>query len=195
MSLAYFVELVRILSDNNIFLNNEHTIGVKFLNYYHAPDSSFTISLNTDNNLILSTKNEVQIPSLDMLKLPLGLYIASSAPLDMCQNSNKDLYLNCPITMPPVHYWPNIILMNLTEVPLTLKAGEVIAQIQLDSPQACVMLATSLSVLQDQILCAEETALMSEQTTLSNTVVNAMAHMATLTAELQDSNQTYFRSA
>ena len=34
LSLAYFVELVRILSDNNIFLNNEQTIGVKFLNYY-----------------------------------------------------------------------------------------------------------------------------------------------------------------
>ena len=123
LSLAYFVEIVQILSKNNIFLNNEHTIGVKFLNYYHAPDSSFTISLNTDNNLILSTKNEVQIPSLDMLKLPLGLYIASSAPLDMCQNSTQDLYLNCPITMAPVHYWPDIILMNLTETPLTLKTG------------------------------------------------------------------------
>merc|ERR1712208_27928 len=57
------------------------------------------------------------------------------------------------------------------------------------------MLATSLSALQDRILCAEGAALLSEQTTLGNTVVNAVAHLATLTAELQNSNQTYFCSA
>ena len=49
------------------------------------------------------------------------------------------------------------------------------------------MLATELSVLQNKILCAEETALLSEQKTLSTTVVNAMAHLATLTADLRDS--------
>ena len=32
LSLAYFVELVQVLNHNDIFLNKEQTIGVKFLN-------------------------------------------------------------------------------------------------------------------------------------------------------------------
>ena len=195
LSLAYFLELIHVLNQNNIFLNKEHTIGVKFLNYYHDPDSSFTISLNTDNNLLISTKTQIQLPCLDMQKLHLGLYIASGAQLDISQNSTRELYLNCPITMAPVHHWPDLILMNLTESPLTLEAGEVVATIHLNSPQACVMVATSLSALQDQILCAEGAALLSEQTKLVCTVVNAMAHLATLTAEVRHSKQTYFCSA
>ena len=57
------------------------------------------------------------------------------------------------------------------------------------------MVATSLSALQGQILCAEGAALLSEQTKLGATVVNAVAHLATLTAEVRHSKQTYFRSA
>ena len=48
LSLAYFVEILQVLQQNNIFLNKEHKIGVKFFKYFHAQESSFTISLNTE---------------------------------------------------------------------------------------------------------------------------------------------------
>ena len=128
LSLAYFVELVQVLNHNNIFLNKEHTIGVKFLNYYHDKESSFTISLNTDNNLLISTKTQIQLPCLDMQKLHLGLYIASGAQLEISQNSTRELYLNCPITMAPVHHWPDLILMNLTETPSLWRQGRLLLQ-------------------------------------------------------------------
>ena len=119
LSLIYFVELVRILNDNNILLNQEKTIGVKFINYHQDTASAFNFSLNAENNLTLSLKNDVLIPTLDMLKLPLDLYIASSTQLNLSQHSSKELYINCPITAPPVHHWPHLILMNLTEAPLS----------------------------------------------------------------------------
>ena len=39
ISLSYFVEIVQVLSQNNIFLDDAQTIGVKFLNYHHDQDS------------------------------------------------------------------------------------------------------------------------------------------------------------
>ena len=96
--------------------------------------------------------------------------------------------------MAPVHHWPDLILMNLSETPINLEAGEVVATLNLHSPQACVMIATDLSILQNQILCAEEADLLSEQNKLGACVGNAMAHLATLTADLSNSRQTYFQS-
>ena len=129
-----------------------------------------------------------------MQKLHFGLYIASGAQLEMSQNSTRELYLNCPITMAPVHHWPDLILMNLSETPINLEVGEVVATVNLHSPQACVMIATELSILQNKILCAEEAALLSEQTKLGASVINAVPHLATLTAEVRHSRQMYFRS-
>ena len=104
LSLSYFVEIVHVLSQNDIFLDDTQTIGVKFLNYHHDLESSFNISLDTDNNLLISTKQQLQIPCLDMVKLHFGLYIASGALLEINQHSKRELYLNCPITMAPVHH-------------------------------------------------------------------------------------------
>ena len=123
-----------------------------------------------------------------------GLYIASSDLLEISQHSTRELYLNCPITMAPVHHWPELILMNLSENPINLEAGEVIAKLNLHSPKACVMIATDLSILQNKMLCAEEAVLLSEQNKLGACVSNAMAHLATLTADLSNSRQTYFKS-
>ena len=44
------------------------------------------------------------------------------------------------------------------------------------------------------MLCAEEAVLLSEQNKLGACVSNAMAHLATLTADLKNSRQTYFKS-
>ena len=115
ISLSYFVEIVQVLSQNNIFLDDAQTIGVKFLNYHHDQDSSFNISLDAENNLLISTKQDMQIPCLDMIKFHFGLYIASGDLLEINQHSKRELYLNCPITMAPVHHWPEFILMNLSK--------------------------------------------------------------------------------
>ena len=173
-----------MLSQNDIFLDDTQTIGVKFLNYHHDLDSSFNISLNTDNNMLISTKQQLQILFLDIVRLPFGLNIASGTQLEITQHSKRELYLNCPIMMAPVHHWPELILINLSENPINLEAGEVLATINLQSPKACVMIATDVSLLQNKILCAEEAALLSEQNKLGACVGNAMAHLATLTADL-----------
>ena len=46
------------------------------------------------------------------------------------------------------------------------------------------MIATDVSLLENKMLCAEEAALLSEQNKLGVCVSNAIAHLATLTADL-----------
>ena len=82
----------------------------------------------------------------------------------------------------------------MSEHPINLEAGEVIATLNLHSPKACVMISTDVSLLEDKLLCAEEAALLSEQNKLGDCVNNAMAHLATLTADLSHSRQKYFKS-
>ena len=120
-------------------------------------------------------------------KVSFGLYIASGDLLEVNQYSQKEIYINCPITLAPVHHWPELIIMNMSEKPINLEAGEVIGKSNLCSPQACVMIATELSILRNKMLCAEEAVLLSEQNKLGSCVSNAMAHLATLTADLTNS--------
>ena len=70
-----------------------------------------------------------------MIRFNFNLYIASGDILEINQCSQKEIYINFPITSAPVHHWPELIIMNLSENSINLAAGEVIAKLNLHSPQ------------------------------------------------------------